>query len=128
MEPIHTEEGKGATMRINENDIIDEIEAHIRRCGGELGEWRVGTAKDSEGASLPCHRAQAADEGLICREAYTPYAAAEAVERLVEGYGLRPDPGSAPGRVVYVYRASVPAPAAASATAATTPRAAPVTP
>jgi hypothetical protein len=39
-------DGKVVTMRINENDIIDEIEAHIRRCGGELGEWRVGTAKD----------------------------------------------------------------------------------
>ena len=102
-------------MRTNENDIIDEIDAHIGRCGGEFGEWRVGTAKDSGWASLRCQGEQDPEERLIYREAYTPYAAAEAVERLVEGYGLRPDPGSASGRVVYAYRASVPAPAAASA-------------
>ena len=106
MQPIHAEGGKRATMRINENDIIEEIDAHIRRCGGEFGQWSVGTAKDSEGASLRCHREQHPEERLIYREAYTPYAAAEAMERLVEGYGLRADPGSASGSVVYVYRAS----------------------
>ena len=102
-------------MRINENDIVDEIEAYIRRCGGEFGQWCVGTAKDSERACWRCRREQAPDERLIYREAYTPYAAAEAVERLVQGYGMRADPGSASGRVVYAYRASLPAPAAASA-------------
>ena len=114
-------------MRVNENEIIEEIEAHIRRCGGEFGEWRVGTARDLEGSPLPCHREQAPDERLIYREAYTPYAAAEAVERLVEGFGLRADPGSERGRIVYAYRASRPASALGSAATSTTTRAAPVT-
>jgi len=111
-------------MPLNHDEIIEDLEGNIRKCGGGFGEWCVGTAKDLKGASLRSRHEQAPDERLIYREAYTPYAAAEAVERRVEGYGLRADPGSASGRVVYVYRASVPAPAAASATTATTTRAA----
>ncbi len=34
-------------MRINANDIMDEVDAHIRKFGGDYSEW-VGTAKDSE--------------------------------------------------------------------------------
>ena len=56
---------KGASMRINENDIIEEIEAHIRRCGGEFGEWRVGTAKDSEGAILRGQRERGSAEFVL---------------------------------------------------------------
>ena len=35
-------------MRINENDIMDEVDAHIRKFGGDYHEWCVGTAKDRE--------------------------------------------------------------------------------
>jgi hypothetical protein len=43
-------------------------------------------------------------DGLIFREAYTSYAADGVIERLVSGYGLRPDRASARGSFVFVYR------------------------
>jgi hypothetical protein len=33
---------KAATMPINHDEIIDEIEGHIRKFGGGFGEWCVG--------------------------------------------------------------------------------------
>jgi hypothetical protein len=33
------------TMPINHEEIIEEIEGHMRKFGGEFGEWCVGTAK-----------------------------------------------------------------------------------
>ena len=61
----------------------------------------MGTARDS--ASFRQHQADPG-EGLIYREAYTSYAADGVIERLVSGYGLRPDHASARGSFVFVYR------------------------
>jgi hypothetical protein len=47
---------RGADMPINHHEIIEDFEAHIRRFGGELGEWCVGTAKDSGGPFFRRHR------------------------------------------------------------------------
>jgi len=89
-------------MRINQSEIIEDIEAHIRKFGGDYSEWCVGTARDSAFFRQPA----AADlgEGLIYREAYTSYAADGVIERLVSGYGLRPGRASARGNFVFVYR------------------------
>ena len=83
-------------MRINQSEIIDDIEAHIRKFGGDFSEWCVGTARDS--AFFRQHLADPG-EGLIYREAYTSYAADGVIERLVSGYGLRPDRASARGKL-----------------------------
>ncbi len=48
-------------------------------------------------------------ENLACREAYTPYAAQDAVDYLIDAFRLRRDPRSRPGRVVFVYRNTEPA-------------------
>jgi hypothetical protein len=61
----------------------------------------VGTARDS--AFVRQHVADPS-EGLIYREAYTSYAADGVIERLISGYGLRPDRASARGSFVFVYR------------------------
>ena len=90
-------------MRINENDIMDEIEAHMRKFGGDFGEWCVGTAKDCQGPFFLRHEEP---DQMIYREAYTPYAADEVAERLVQGWGLGLDQ-QAPrerGPIVFVYR------------------------
>ena len=39
-------------MRINQNEIIEDILEHIRQSGGESSEWCVGTAKDSHTPSF----------------------------------------------------------------------------
>ncbi len=97
---------RAAIMRINENDIMDEVEAHIRKFVGDFGEWFVGTAKDYHGPFFLRHQNQDLGDQMIYREAYTPYAADEVAERLVQGCGLHPDRESARerGRVVFVYR------------------------
>jgi hypothetical protein len=87
-------------MRFSQSDIIEDVMAYIERRGGECSEWSTWTAKDS--AFLRQHGPEIAAGGLIHREAYTAYAAAEIVERLV-GRGLRPERGSVTGNIVFVY-------------------------
>ena len=92
-------------MRINENDIMDEFEAHIRKNGGDFGEWCVGTAKDSHGPFFLRHQDQYLGDQMIYREAYTTFAAEEVVERL-QASGLLPATSSlcSRGDIVFVYR------------------------
>ena len=95
--------GRAAAMRINQNEIIEDILEHIRQSGGESSDWCVGTAKDSHAPFFLRPADQAWDDGLIYRQAYTTYAAAEVVERL-QASGLRPDRDSFAGDIVFVYR------------------------
>jgi hypothetical protein len=48
-------------MPINHDEIIEEIEGHIRKFGGGFGEWCVGTAKQVSGVrcQVPGTREQA---------------------------------------------------------------------
>ena len=66
-----------------------------------------GTAKDSQTPFFRRHLEQDLGDQMIYREAYTPYAADDVIERLT-GWGLHPDRESAPqpGRIVFVYRAT----------------------
>jgi hypothetical protein len=103
-------------MRIGENDIMDEIDAHIRKFGGDYSEWCVGTAKDSQAPFFRRHLEADLGDQMMYREAYTPYAADDVRDRLVSGCGLHADRASVPqpGRIVFVYRATAvahPAPA-----------------
>lgn len=67
----------------------------------------MGTGNGSGRARLPRAETENPANALICREAYTTYAADEVVDRL-KGFGLRPDLTSvpAPGKTVFVYRTS----------------------
>jgi len=100
-------------MAMNHEEIIEEIEGHIRKFGGEFGEWCVGTAKDSRGPFFRRHLAADLGDGLIYREAFTTSAADQVLDHLVNACGLRPDRDAVPepGKIVFVYRktASVPA-------------------
>jgi hypothetical protein len=113
-------------MRIGRNEIIEELTEHIRKFGGEPGEWRVGTASHDGRFKIQDDREHPAGmAGLAYREAHTPYAAADAVEYLVSALGLQLDsdafPGAErrsalqgvpePGRLVFIYRKTPSAPA-----------------
>ena len=77
-------------MRIGRNEIIEELTEHIRKFGGEPGEWRVGMAKDATIiCNLQIHDSRESVpgiQGLAYREAHTPYAAAEAAEYLANAF------------------------------------------
>jgi hypothetical protein len=83
-------------MRTGQQDIIDDIEAHIRKFGGDYSEWCGGTAKDSEAPFFRRHSEQNLGDQMIYREAYTPYAADDVRDRLVSGCGLHADRASGP--------------------------------
>jgi hypothetical protein len=97
-------------MPINHNEIIEEFTAHIRKLGGEAGEWRAGTAKDARGPFFRQHLENDLGDGLTYREAYTTSAADAVLDHLVNACGLRPDRDSvpAPGKIVFVYRPRAP--------------------
>jgi hypothetical protein len=122
-------------MPINHEELIEEIEGHIRKFGGGFGEWCVGTAKDSRGPFFQRHLAADLGDGLAYREAFTTDAAQAVVAHLVKDRGLELDRaaeaerGSAqhdavpePGRLVFVYRKPRPAPAALPSDHATLPK------
>ena len=111
-------------MPINHDEIIEEIERHIRKFGGERSEWCVGTAKGARAPFFRRHLAADLGDGLIYREAFTSSAAEQVIEHLVNACGLKlapeADRASAandqterrsalpealePGKIVFVYR------------------------
>ena len=111
-------------MFLSRDDMIEEFEAHIRKWGGEAGEWHVGTAKDARGPFFRQHLENDLGDGLTYREAYTTSAADAVLDHLVNACGLHPDRDSvpAPGKIVFVYRRTASAPATADHVAATSPR------
>ena len=124
-------------MPINRQELIDEIEGHIRTFGGAFGEWCVGTAKDSRGPFFQRHLAADLGDGLAYREAFTTDAAQAVVAHLVNDRGLELDRAAATeaerssalhdaaaeaGRLVFVYRKLRPAPAALPSDHATLPK------
>ena len=93
-------------MPLNREDIIEDLERHIRKSGGELSAWCVGTAKDSRTPFFERHLAAEVDDGLAYREAYTAHAADAVIDHLVTRDGLRLDREAVPqpGKIVFVYR------------------------
>jgi hypothetical protein len=75
-------------MPVVHEEIIEDLERHIRKFGGEFGEWRVGTAKDCHGPFFQRHRAADQGDGLAYREAFTTNAAQAVVAYLVNDRGL----------------------------------------
>ena len=93
-------------MPINHHEIIEDIEAHIRKHGSAWEEWYVGTAKDCRGTFFQRHRETDLGDDLTYREAYTTDAAQAVVAHLVNDRGLEPDHDAVPesGKIVFVYR------------------------
>ena len=83
-------------MPIYHEEMIEDIEAHIRKFGGGFGEWCVGAAKDSRGPFFRRHLASDLGDGLIYREAFTTSAAGQVLDHLVHACGLRPDRDAVP--------------------------------
>jgi len=82
---------KAAIMPIIHEEIIEDIEAHIRKSHGACNDWWVGTAKDARAPFFRRHLATDLGDGLIYREAYTTVAAQAVVDHLVNNRGLQLD-------------------------------------
>ena len=88
-------------MTINHDEIIEEIDRHIRKFGGERSAWCVGTAKDARGPFFRRHLTADLGDELIYREAFTTTAADEALDHLVNACGLRLAPEAERGSAAY---------------------------
>ena len=89
-------------MPIIHEELIDEIEGHIRKFGGGFGEWCVGTAKDSRGPFFRRHLAADLGDGLAYREAFTTNAAQAVVAHLVNDRGLELVPEAERGSALQI--------------------------
>ena len=78
-------------MPIIHEEIIEDLEDHIRKFGGERSEWWVGTAKDARAPFFRRHLATDLGDELIYREAFTTSAAQAVVDHLVNNRGLQLD-------------------------------------
>ncbi len=106
-------------MLMPKDEIIADIQAQIRKAGGDYGAWCVGTAKDSHGTLFTRHETEDLHDGWIYREAFTPGVARDVQEYFVTqcGTDAATSGEEEAGRVVYAYRKtpradqSTPAPA-----------------
>jgi hypothetical protein len=92
-------------------ELIGEIEEHIRRSSGARREWFMGTAKDACSAFLRRHLEADLGDGLIYREAFTADAGRAIQHHFVHDCGLQPDLNTAPrrGKIAFAYRKTAPA-------------------
>jgi hypothetical protein len=92
-------------MRLNQTEIVEDMEGIIRKSGGAWGEWCVGTAKDLHAPFFQRHLADDLGDGLAYREGFTSNTADAVVAHLVHARGLELDRASAPepGRLMFVY-------------------------
>lgn len=93
-------------MLMPKDEIITDIEAQIRKGGGDYGAWCVGTAKDSHNALFIRHEAEDLHDGWIYREAFTPGVARDVRNYFVTQCGTDADASGEDeaGRIVYAYR------------------------
>jgi len=93
-------------MAMGRVEIIEDLELHIRKSGGDRSGWCAGTAKDSHAPFFERHLTAELGDGLAYREAYTTDAAVAVVDQLVSQCGLRLDRESVPepGKIVFIYR------------------------
>ena len=99
-------------MPSNREEIIEEVKRNIRKFGGEMFDWCVGTAKDARGPFFHAHLVAELGDGLNYREAFTADAARAIQDHLVHDCGLVPDLTTVPdpGKIVFVYRKIAQAP------------------
>ena len=60
---------EAAAMAMSREEIIEDLELHIRKSGKDLSDWCVGTAKDARGPFFQRHAAVELDDGLAYRYA-----------------------------------------------------------
>ena len=80
-------------MLLPKDEIIADIEAQIRKSGGDYRAWCVGTAKDTHGTVFTRHDLEDLEDGWIYREAFTPGAAREVLHYFVSHCGTDSDAG-----------------------------------
>ena len=90
-------------------EIIQAIESHVAKCGGDWWEWYVGIAADAKSRLFNDHNVCREGDAWIYREAQTSRVARKAEAYLIEEHGAQGGPGGGDEntRTVYAYRTAV---------------------
>lgn len=93
-------------MPTTANQVVAEIEAHIRQCGGTFRQWYVGIAANARNRLFSDHRVRETNDAWIYREAGTHQTARQIEDYFVNRLGTRGGTGggSAASRLVYAYK------------------------
>ncbi len=93
-------------MPRRKDEIIADIDEHIRGGGGGYAAWCVGVASDPESPLFRTHLVDEMHDGWIYREAFTAESARAVRDYFVRVCGTETDtgPGEEGGRYVYVYK------------------------
>ena len=87
--------------------IVDDIVAHARKCGGTLSDWYAGIAGDPRDCLFNRHCVDEEKDAWIHREAANETSARSAETALHEaGFDGGPGGGDASTRFVYAYKKS----------------------
>lgn len=93
-------------MPTSANQIVAEIEAHIRKCGGIFRQWYVGIATDARDRLFNDHRVREKGDAWIFRPAGTHQMARHTEDHFVNRLGTCGGTGGGGGatRTVYAYK------------------------
>lgn len=93
-------------MLLPRDEIISDIEAQIKKMGGEYHDWCVGIAKDRREPLFETHLLEDKDDGFLFREAFTPGCAGEIRDHFVAQRVTSDDSSNCAngGRLVYAYK------------------------
>ena len=93
-------------MRTKANQIVAEIEAHIKNCGGTFRQWYVGIATDARDRLFNDHRVREKGDAWIFRPAGTHQMARKIEDHFVNRLGTRGGAGGGGNTTcsVYAYR------------------------
>lgn len=96
-------------MPKNKQDIIDDINMHIVRCGGDYSNWYVGISKDAKDRLSSGHSVREKKDSWIYRSARSSQTAREVEDYFVNTLGT--DGGGGGGDntsdMVYAYKKAV---------------------
>lgn len=89
-----------------QNQIIENILSHIRRCGGQYNEWYVGISRDAKSRLFNDHKVSQTLDAWIFETARTHSEAREIENYFINVIGTDGGPGggNSTARMVYAYK------------------------
>lgn len=96
-------------MPKSKQEIIDDINAHIQRCGGNYSDWYVGISKDAKDRLFNGHSVREKKDPWIYRSASSSQTAREVEDYFVNTRGTNGggSGGDNTSDMVYAYKKAV---------------------
>ncbi|MBA7691808.1 hypothetical protein ES703_100362 [subsurface metagenome] len=92
----------------SEQEIIDDINMHIKRCGGSYNAWYIGISKDALDRLLNGHKVKEKKDAWIYRKASSSEVARDIEGHFISTLGTDGETGGGDDKtnMVYAYKKS----------------------